>query len=139
MSCRSAQHLPRKNLSTSIFIFSLLSLIYRSYTNQRSIDRQGLPSVSLAALLLHFNKRYSPQLYNLVGSKVVSSRKRRQLFLFSFRIIFLSLFFKAIQLQQQQTSPITLYCRLTLLIPISSYIASSDYFYRAYLLGRAFR
>ena len=139
MSYKSAQYAPKKNLSISIFVFSLLLFIYQSYSIQRSINRQGSPSVSPTALLLYFNRRQRPQLYSLVGFKVVSSRNRRQLFLFSFYIIFLSLFFRALQLQQQQALPITLYYRFILLIPASSYAASSNYSLRAYLLGRAFR
>ena len=139
MSYRSAQPAPKKNLSTSILIFSSLLFICQSYSIQRSIGRQGSPSVSLAARLLYFNIRQSLLLYSLVGSKVISSRNRRQLFLPSFYIIFLSLFFKALKLYQQQTSPITLYCRLALLTPISSQAASSNHSRQACLLSWAFR
>ena len=138
-SNRSAQPTPRKNLSTSILIFSSLLFVYQSYSNQRSTGKQGSPSASLAARLLYFNIRYSPLLYSLVGSKVISLRNRHQLFLPSFRIVFLSLFLRALKLYQQQASPITLYYRLALLAPVSSQAASSDYSRRACLLGQAFR
>ena len=100
MSCRSTQYIPKKNLSISIFVFSLLLFVYQSCSIQQSTGRWGSPNVSPAALLLHFNKYQRSQLYNLVESKVVFFRNQCQLFLFSFYIIFLSLFFKAIKFQQ---------------------------------------
>ena len=139
MSYRSAQYAPRKNLLVSIFIFSLLLFIYQSQSVRRSVGRQGSPDISPAALLLHFNRRQRPQLYSLVGFKEVSSKNQRQLFLFSFRIIFISLFFRALQLQWQQASPITLYYRFTFLILASSYTTFSNYSRQVYLLGRAFK
>ena len=138
MSCRSAQYILRKNLSISIFIFSLLSFIYQSCYVQQSVGNWKLPSVSPTAFLLHFNKRQRLWLYNLVESKVVSSRNWRQLFLFSFYIVFLSLFFKAIKLWWWQALPITLYYYLTLFVPVSNYTAFSDHPYCTYLLGYVF-
>ena len=139
MSYRSTQPAPKKNLSSSILIFSLLLFIGCSYSIQRSIGKQGSPSVSLAAYLLYFNIRQSPLLCSLVEFKVIFSRNRRQLILPSFYIVFLSLFLRALKLYQLQSSPITLYYCLTLQAPASSQAASSDYSRQAYLLSQAFR
>ena len=94
---KSAQPVLGKNLSISIFFFLLL-FIYWSCSVQWSTSRQGSPSVFLAAYLFYFNIRQSLLLYSLVVSEVIFSKKRRQLFLPFFCIVFLSLFLKAIQL-----------------------------------------
>ena len=128
-----------KNLSTSIFVFSLLLFMYWSCSIWWSVGKWGSLGVSPATLLLHFDIRQRPWLCGLVISKMTSFKKRRQLFLLSFCIVFLSLFFRALWLCWWCTLPVALYWRLALLVPASSCAASSDHLRRAYLLGLAFR
>ena len=71
ISYKSTQYIPRKNLSISIFIFSLLLFVYWSCSVWRSVGKQGSLSISPTALLFYFNRRQRPQLYSLVESKVV--------------------------------------------------------------------